>query len=376
MKKIILSLFFISVNFLSFAQIKTINPLDTKIIAESKVHFSHYSGIIEATVLSTNLENIDGEFINRIQLKIHRIYKGDFSEEIIVVNMTPKSKLILEKTGINQAEMEVSHGDGIMLNPIKDLTGFFFLTKGHFSSSNSWFVRRWNAYPNKERYDFFFKQLGDIVNHPQWYNRGSFYKFSFYAEIGGFESLIELYNYIENIFGGPSTTFSNAEIEFYTSPNMRVLPSSIPRNTQLDNENRAKGLLKQKESEEKLKELEELNKARLKKMLKIKKQLKTLIKMQHMKQPHGVAHDQIIYYGRHQFLSELNIRFNKYAYILFTSYKSVLLSLRFRTLPFALSSLNKSRSTSAIKIISELGVASAFTPLVGKEKSHGVNTID
>jgi hypothetical protein len=274
MKKIVLSLFFISVNFLSFAQIRTINPLDTKIIAESQVHFSHYSGIIEATVLSTNLENIDGEFINRIQLKIHRIYKGDFYEEIIVVNMTPTSKLILEKTGINQAKMIVSHGDGIMINPIKDLTGFFFLTKGHFSSSNSWYVRRWSAYPNEAKYHFLYKQDGRVVDYPQWYESNLLYKYAIDGSLGGFETLIELYNYIENIFGSPSTTFSNAEIEFYTSPNMRILPSSIARNTQLDSENRAKGLLKQKESEKKLKELEELNKARLKKNAQNKKAAK------------------------------------------------------------------------------------------------------
>jgi len=33
-------------------------------------------------------------------------------------------------------------------------------------------------------------------------------------------------------------------------------------------------------------------------------------------------------------------------------------------------------STSAIRIISVFGVASAFIPLVGKEKSQGVNTAD
>jgi hypothetical protein len=274
MKKIIISLFFISVNFLSFAQIRTINPLDTKIIAESKVHFSHYSGIIEATVLSTNLENIDGEFINRIQLKIHRIYKGDFYEEIIVVNMTPTSKLILEKTGETHPSCFSVHGYCPIPNPTEGITGLFYINNKLFKTSNVKDIQSWSAYPNEAKYHFSYKQDGRVVDYPQWYESNLLYKYAIDGSLGGFESLIELYNYIENIFGGPSTTFSNAEIEFYTSPNMRVLPSSIPRNTQLDNENRAKGLLKQKESEEKLKELEELNKARLKKNAQNKKAAK------------------------------------------------------------------------------------------------------
>lgn len=61
---------------------------------------------------------------------------------------------------------------------------------------------------------------------------------------------------------------------------------------------------------------------------------------------------------------------------LFMSYKSRRLSLRFFTVPKLCSSRIKSKSTSAIKIISVFGVASDLIPVVGNAKSLGVNTID
>jgi hypothetical protein len=63
-------------------------------------------------------------------------------------------------------------------------------------------------------------------------------------------------------------------------------------------------------------------------------------------------------------------------YRFFNSNKSVRLSFKFRTLPNWCNSRSRSISTSVIRIISVLGVASAFIPFVGKAKSQGVKTMD
>ena len=63
-------------------------------------------------------------------------------------------------------------------------------------------------------------------------------------------------------------------------------------------------------------------------------------------------------------------------YFLRNSNKSLRRSRKFLTLPNWFSSRSISISTSAIKIISVLVVASALIPLAGNAKSQGVNTID
>src|SRR5690606_33662167 len=55
-------------------------------------------------------------------------------------------------------------------------------------------------------------------------------------------------------------------------------------------------------------------------------------------------------------------------------YRSRRRSFSMLTLPYSCNSFSKSRSTSTIRVISVLGVVSAFIPLEGKEKSEGVNT--
>ena len=71
---------------------------------------------------------------------------------------------------------------------------------------------------------------------------------------------------------------------------------------------------------------------------------------------------------------ELSLQVVYYFFLRSSVYKSLRLSLRFLTAPKLCSSRNKSILTSATKIISVFGVAYALIPLLGNEKSQGVNT--
>jgi hypothetical protein len=268
MKKIILTLLILFINVLLFGQGWSEgykNPYDSLVVKTVTDCFNLHPASVEATVVSTQLDSVDGRLLNIITIKLHRSYSSDISNETEVVYMIPDyvtlknaGAIPISKNGIQIGPCHSSHGGCPYYNPEAGITGHFFLVKKIDNGQERWYINEWIGYPNRAHYDYIRSRNGITVDFPRIHQPNSYYTYSVFGNAGEWNSLDELHSYLSSIDIKPVVQFNVPAIERYVplSPRekMKLKSDSIDALRKIE---RA-GIAKQKEGLIKLKRLEEL----------------------------------------------------------------------------------------------------------------------
>jgi hypothetical protein len=247
MKKII-NLTFIWILFVFALDVKAqIDPYSTENVDYLKAKFLFYDNIVEATVVSVQIDNVNGNIVNKIQLKIHRDYKDAFSGENVQVYIMIDDKLKSEITG-KSVKSNLSHGDRIQMNPVSGISGHFFLTNIEKEESDNWFIGKWYGYPNRELYDLIKTYKGDDKSTDVYFYNNLYHQYGLLISPFRWGDLESLYSFLGNVDIVPQKVYTPISVIYYAPPNPLTPVISIDSISNLD---KIRGEEKQRKAEKK-----------------------------------------------------------------------------------------------------------------------------
>jgi hypothetical protein len=188
-------------------------------------YFNKYDAVIEATVISTEIKKINGRYLNKVNLNIHRDYKGSFTSGQIIVYMLLDDKLKSELNGktvqntfprVKQAR--ASHLQRPAMNPVTGISGHFFLRNYEYLEKKRWLISEWDAYPNKKHYELIQEYKGADQWTDVYYFNNLYHLYGVFISTLRWDSLENLYSYLHSVGLIPINIYVPVSIDYFAPP--------------------------------------------------------------------------------------------------------------------------------------------------------------